>query len=110
MTAACSVYQPDSSLDDELASLCHQAIEGRTDQRPITADLVASRLAAGAGQPATLLTTVRDPGGRLIGAAALRWPYVAGGIGRLWGPVVHPDRHGHGLGTGLLAAITGRLG
>jgi hypothetical protein len=98
MTVTFSVYQAGSGLDDELARLCSQAIHGRTDRRPVTADLVASRLAAGAGQPVTLLAAVRDPDRRLIAAAALRWPYVRTGIGRLWGPVVHPHHQGHRLG------------
>ncbi|WP_045876472.1 GNAT family N-acetyltransferase [Pseudofrankia sp. DC12] len=110
MTVTFSVYQAGCGLEDELARLCSQALHGRTDRRPVTADLVASRLAAGAGQPVTLLAAVRDPDRRLIAAAALRWPYVRTGIGRLWGPVVHPHRQGHRLGTGLLAAISQRFG
>ncbi len=101
-------YQPDSHLDTELADLCHQAIHGRTDQRPVTADLVASRLHTTNSQPRTSLVIARDEHHRLIGAIALRWPYVPTGTGRLWGPVVHPDHHGdrgHHLGDRLLTAI-----
>ncbi|KPM50374.1 hypothetical protein ACG83_40270 [Frankia sp. R43] len=100
-------YQPGSRLDTELADLCYQAIHGRTDQRPITIDLVASRLSASTSQSPTALITIRDEHGLLIGAVALRWPYVPTGTGRLWGPVVHPGHRGHRLGDRLLTAICG---
>ncbi len=98
-------YQTDSHLDTELADLCYQSIHGRTDQRPVTADLVASRLHTTNSQPPTSLVIARDEHHQLIGAIALRWPYVPTGTGRLWGPVVHPDHRGHRLGDRLLAAI-----
>jgi GNAT superfamily N-acetyltransferase len=55
--------------------------------------------------PTGLLATLRDAAGDLIAAAALR-PTTPAGIGRLWGPAVHPGRQRRGHGRHLLHAIT----
>jgi Acetyltransferase (GNAT) family len=52
---------------------------------------------------ATTLALHCGADGRLLGAAALRWPATIRASGRLWGPVVHPAARGAGLGRKLLA-------
>ncbi|GAA1818305.1 GNAT family N-acetyltransferase [Planosporangium flavigriseum] len=102
-------YQPDPQLDAELAALGYAVVAGWPDQRPITDALVRSRLCPIGQVAATLLATHRTPGGRLIAAAALRWPGYPGTPGRLWGPIIHPAHRRRGLGNAVLTALTRHL-
>jgi GNAT superfamily N-acetyltransferase len=97
-------YVPDSDLDAELADLSYAAVHGWSDQRPITASLVRSRLRR-TGMTATTLALHRDAEGKLVGAAALRWPAILEANARLWGPVVHPTARGRGIGRALLTTV-----
>ncbi len=109
MSIDVAAYQPGTPVDDELATVAYAAVARWADQRPITAELVASRLRTHADAPATLLATGRAHDGRLVGAAALRWPAAPGATGRLWGPAVLPESRRRGLGARLLAALDARL-
>jgi hypothetical protein len=53
------------------------------------------------GLTATTLAVHRGLDGRLLGAAAICWPGAPESSGRLWGPFVHPDARGAGLGPAL---------
>jgi len=97
-------YLPDPGVDAELADLGYTAVHGWPDQRPITASLVRSWLRP-TGTTATTLVMHRRADGRLLAAAALRWPATLEATGRLWGPIVHPDARGNGLGSALLATL-----
>jgi GNAT superfamily N-acetyltransferase len=109
-TAPVAPYLPRTSLDAELAALGYAAVSGWPDQRPITAALVRSRLRPAGHAAATMLATHRDSAGRLVGAAALRWPSYPDTPGRLWGPIVHPAHRHQGIGTRLLTALATRIG
>ena len=93
-------YWPNAGLDAELAELCYAALRGATDQRPVTPALVRAWLRQ-TGLTATTLAVHRDPQGRLRGAAAICWPGAPESAGRLWGPFVHPEVRGTGVGTAL---------
>jgi hypothetical protein len=100
-------YRPEFDLDHDLAELAYAAVHGWPDQRPITAGLVRSVLRT-LGTTASTLVLHRDDQGRLLAAAAVRWPATLEGIGRVWGPFVHPTAAGAGLGAALLETV-GRL-
>ncbi len=104
-------YQPQPTIDQELATLAYTAVQGWPDQRPITPALVASRLQPAGHAPPTVIAITRSPNGTLIGAAALRWPAYPTTPGRLWGPVIHPhhQHQHHGHAHRLLKALTERL-
>jgi GNAT superfamily N-acetyltransferase len=97
-------YRSQPELDATLARIGYAAVAGWPDQRPITADLVASRLAPPTDTDDTIIATIADAG-HVIAWAALR-PAPPGGSARLWGPVVQPGYQGLGLGQQLLATIT----
>jgi GNAT superfamily N-acetyltransferase len=97
-------YWPNAGLDAELAELCYAALRGATDQRPVTPALVRAWLRQ-SGLTATTLAVHRDPRGRLLGAAAICWPGAPESAGRLWGPFVHPDARGTGVGSALFATL-----
>ena len=96
-------YLPDPDLDAELAELGYAAVHGWPDQRPVTPALVRSHLRP-TGTTATTLA-LHHQGGRLLAAAALRWPATLDATGRLWGPVVHPSARRGGLGAALLSTV-----
>ena len=54
---------------------------------------------------ATTLALHRDDDGRLVAAAALRWPVTPEATAHLWGPLVHPSARRGGLGSTLLSAL-----
>jgi GNAT superfamily N-acetyltransferase len=87
-----------------LAELCYAALRGATDQRPVTPALVRAWLRQ-SGLTATTLALHRDPDGRMLGAAAVCWPGAPESAGRLWGPFVHPDARGDGVGSALFAVL-----
>jgi GNAT superfamily N-acetyltransferase len=95
-------YLP-GALDDDLAALAYLCIRGWADQRPVTSALVRSRLRP-ATQSATTMIALTHHHDVLIGTAALR-PPTPDGLGRLWGPLVHPDHRGAGHGRALLDAL-----
>jgi GNAT superfamily N-acetyltransferase len=97
-------YRPEFDLDNDLAELGYAALHGWPDQRPVTAALVRSLLRA-LGTTASTLALHRNTDGRLLAAAAIRWPASLEGIGRLWGPLVHPAARGGGLGAALLETV-----
>ena len=66
-------YLPAPDLDADLADLAYAAVHGWPDQRPYTAAFLRSRLRP-RGMTATTLVLGREHGGRLVAAAALRWP------------------------------------
>ena len=97
-------YRPAPDLDAELADLAYAAVHGWPDQRPYTAAFLRSRLRP-LGMTATTLVLGREPDGRLVAAAALRWPATLEDTGRLFGPVVHPDARRAGVGRDMLATV-----
>ena len=107
MTDGISVvdYVPSPVLDTELAELAYAAVHGWPDQRPYTAAFLRSRLRP-RGMTATTLVLGREPGGRLVAAAALRWPATLEDSAHLFGPVVHPDARRAGVGRAVMAAIS----
>jgi GNAT superfamily N-acetyltransferase len=97
-------YRPDNDLDNELADVFRAALAGWPDGQPITAEVVRGWLRPHS-LTATTLALHRDPSGRLLAAAGLRWPGGPESAGRLLGPLVHPDGRGSGLASALLNAI-----
>jgi ribosomal protein S18 acetylase RimI-like enzyme len=102
-------YVPAPDLDADLADLAYSAVHGWPDQRPYTAAFLRSRLRP-RGMTATTLVLGRDAGGRLVAASALRWPATLEDAGHLFGPIVHPDARGAGVGTDVLAAMIDVIG
>lgn len=97
-------YRTDDHLDRQLAAIGYAATYGWPDQRPITKDLVASRLTPPPAAHDTVLATI-TLADQLTGWGALR-PAPPGGTARLWGPIIHPDAQQRGLGHQLLDALT----
>ncbi|MDN3260822.1 GNAT family N-acetyltransferase [Streptomyces sp. CSDS2] len=92
------------SLCGELAALSQECIVGYSDDRPVSAALVRSRLTnALTGAPPVLAVT-RDERG-LLGWCAVRRPEPGEARARLWGPVVAPSARRGGLGTRLLRTV-----
>lgn len=97
-------YRSTPDLDAELVGLGYAAVHGGPDQRPVNRQLLQSLLRP-TGTSATTLALHRNGDGRVLGAAALRWPATLDATGWLWGPVVHPGQQGSGLGRHVLAAL-----
>jgi len=108
VTAGISVvdYRPTPDLDAELAELAYSAVHGWPDQRPYTAAYLRSRLRP-RGMTATALVLYREADGRLVGAAAVRFPATLDDTGIILGPVVHPGARQAGLGQEMLTAVMG---
>jgi ribosomal protein S18 acetylase RimI-like enzyme len=104
MTFSVEDYRPGLDLDHELASLVYAAVRGWPDQRPTNSALVRSMLRA-PGMTASTLVLMRDQDQSLVAAAALRWPATIDAPGRLWGPIVHPDARGGGIGPALMRTV-----
>ncbi|MFD7323951.1 GNAT family N-acetyltransferase [Streptomyces sp. NPDC059875] len=89
---------------DELAALAQRCIAGYSDDRPVSASLVRSRLTnALTGEP-PVLAVARD-GREVTGWCAVRRPERGEARARLWGPVVDPSARRAGLGRMLLRTV-----
>src|SRR4051794_13791368 len=97
-------YRPANELDADLAELIRAALHGWPDGRPITPSVVRGWLRP-LSLTATTLALHRDPTGRLLAAAAVRWPGGPESVGRLLGPFVAPQARGARLAGALLAAL-----
>jgi ribosomal protein S18 acetylase RimI-like enzyme len=104
LTISVEDYRPSTALDDELAELAFAAIQAWPDHTPVDGARVRSMLRS-AGMTATTLALHRDGDGRLVAAVAVRWPATLDAAGRLWGPLVHPDAVGRGLGRTLMGSV-----
>ncbi|GHE71163.1 hypothetical protein GCM10018771_61460 [Streptomyces cellulosae] len=91
-------------LCEELADLAQRCIAGYSDDRPVSASLVRSRLAnALTGAPPVL--AVARHGREVTGWCAVRRPEPGEARARLWGPVVAPSARRVGLGRRLLRRV-----
>ncbi|WP_431984135.1 GNAT family N-acetyltransferase [Streptomyces qinglanensis] len=92
------------SLCEELAALSQRCISGYSDDRPVSASLVRSRLTNSlTGVPPVL--AVARIGQGLAGWCAVRRPEPGEARARLWGPVVEPSARREGLGRRLLETV-----
>lgn len=97
------------ALCEEIAAVAQQSIAGFSDDRPVSASLVRSRLTnALTGAPPVLV--LARAGGELVGWCAVRRPEPDEARARVWGPVVAPFTRGAGLGSRLLREATGAVG
>jgi ribosomal protein S18 acetylase RimI-like enzyme len=99
-------YLSTPDLDAQLAELGYAAVLGWPDQRPLSGPVLHAFLKP-TSMTATTLAVSRDDQGRLLGCAALRWPATIDDAGLLWGPIVHPNARGRGLGRELLQHLDG---
>ncbi|BAU88087.1 GCN5-related N-acetyltransferase [Streptomyces laurentii] len=98
-----------AGLCEEAAGLAQQCITGCSDDRPVSASLVRSRLTnALSGEP-PVLALARDGSGALAGWCAVRRPEPGELRARLWGPVVAPSARRTGLGQRLLERVVGAV-
>lgn len=94
----------EEALCQELAALAQRCITGFSDDRPVSASLVRSRLAnALTGEPPVLVLARASD--ELLGWCAVRRPEPSERRARLWGPVVDPRTRRTGLGSQLLRAV-----
>ncbi len=97
-----------SSLDgdvcEELAVLAQRCISGYSDDRPVSASLVRSRLTNALTGVPPVLAVARN-GQDLVGWCAVRRPEPGEARARLWGPVVKPSARRAGLGLRLLQTV-----
>ncbi|MFD7341089.1 GNAT family N-acetyltransferase [Streptomyces violascens] len=89
---------------EELASLAQRCIAGYSDDRPVSASLVRSRLTNALTGAPPVLAVARD-GREVVGWCAVRRPEPGEQRARLWGPVVDPAAHRAGLGRRLLQTV-----
>ncbi|MCL3998886.1 GNAT family N-acetyltransferase [Streptomyces lavenduligriseus] len=92
------------SLCGELAALSQECIVGYSDDRPVSAALVRSRLTNALTAAPPVLAIART-GRELLGWCAVRRPEPGEARARLWGPVVAPSARGAGLGGQLLRSV-----
>ncbi|MEV7277741.1 GNAT family N-acetyltransferase [Streptomyces sp. NPDC093111] len=93
-------------LCEQLAVVGQRGIAGFSDDRPVSASLVRSRLTnALTGAPPVLVLARADE--ELVGWCAVRHPEPHEARARLWGPVVDPRVRRSGLGSQLLREVTG---
>ncbi|MEU7028889.1 GNAT family N-acetyltransferase [Streptomyces sp. NPDC046275] len=93
-----------ADLCEELADLAQQCITGYSDDRPVSASLVLSRLSNALTGAAPVLAVARD-GRKVTGWCAVRRPEPGEARARLWGPVVAPTARRAGLGRRLLGRV-----
>lgn len=93
----------DDALCHELAVVAQRSISGYSDDRPVSASLVRSRLTNPlTGAPPVLVLS--RFGEELTGWCAVRRPEPGESRARLWGPVVSSAVRRSGLGTRLLVS------
>ncbi|KUN17614.1 hypothetical protein AQJ11_37770 [Streptomyces corchorusii] len=93
-----------ASLCEELADLAQRCIAGYSDDRPVSARLVRSRLTNALTGAPPVLAVARD-GRKVTGWCAVRRPEPGEARARLWGPLVEPSVRRSGLGTQLLQKV-----
>ncbi|MFI6112825.1 GNAT family N-acetyltransferase [Kitasatospora sp. NPDC051164] len=89
---------------EELADLAQRCITGYSDDRPVSASLVRSRLTNALTGAPPVLAVARD-GRKVTGWCAVRLPEPGEQKARLWGPVVDPAVRRAGLGRRLLQTV-----
>ncbi|MFE9974021.1 GNAT family N-acetyltransferase [Streptomyces hirsutus] len=94
----------DGELCEELAVLAQRCISGYSDDRPVSASLVRSRLTNALTGAPPVFAVARD-GRELTGWCAVRRPEPGEVMARLWGPVVEPSARRAGLGRRLLQTV-----
>jgi GNAT superfamily N-acetyltransferase len=94
----------DDVVCEELAALAQRCISGYSDDRPVSASLVRSRLTNALTGAPPVLAVARD-GQDLTGWCAVRRPEPSETRARLWGPVVEPSSRRAGLGRRLLQTV-----
>ncbi|WP_329453441.1 GNAT family N-acetyltransferase (plasmid) [Streptomyces sp. NBC_01724] len=94
----------DGDVCEELAVLAQRCIKGYSDDRPVSASLVRSRLANALTCAPPVLAVARD-GRQVAGWCAVRRPEPGEVRARLWGPVVEPAARRAGLGRRLLQTV-----
>lgn len=92
------------ALRGDLADLAQRCIAGYSDDRPVSASLVRSRLTNALTGAPPVLAVARD-GGEIAGWCAVRRPEPGEQRARLWGPVVDPAARRTGLGRRLLQTV-----
>jgi GNAT superfamily N-acetyltransferase len=97
------------SLCGEIARLSQKCIAGYSDDRPVSASLVRSRLTDALTGAPPVLAVARN-GRVLLGWCAVRRPEPGEARARLWGPVVAPSARGAGLGGRLLRTVVVEAG
>ncbi|MFF7705424.1 GNAT family N-acetyltransferase [Streptomyces lydicus] len=98
----------DGPLCEELATLAQRCIVGHSDNRPVNAELVRSRLTNALTQAPPILVLARS-GDKLVGSCAIRTPEPSEPQARQWGPIIHPNVRRFGLGTRLLRRAVGAV-
>ncbi|MFD4210548.1 GNAT family N-acetyltransferase, partial [Micromonospora tulbaghiae] len=94
----------DAGACEELAVVAQQCIAGYSDDRPVSASLVRSRLTNALTGAPPVLTVARD-GRKVVGWCAVRRPEPGEQRARLWGPVVDLAARRAGLGRRLLQTV-----
>ncbi|WP_250305290.1 GNAT family N-acetyltransferase [Streptomyces sp. A 4/2] len=93
-----------ASVCEELAGVAQRCIAGYSDDRPVSASLVRSRLTNALTGAPPVLAVARD-GREVLGWCAVRRPEPGEQRARLWGPVVDPSARRAGLGRKLLQTV-----
>ncbi|MFC7983352.1 hypothetical protein [Streptomyces sp. NPDC057336] len=94
----------DGDVCEELAVLAQRCISGYSDDRPVSASLVRSRLTNALTGVPPVLAVARNGQG-LAGWCAVRHPEPGEARARLWGPVVEPSARRANLGLRLLQTV-----
>lgn len=94
----------DGEVCEELAVVAQRCINGYSDDRPVSACLVRSRLTNALTGVPPVLAVARDAKG-VAGWCAVRRPEPGEARARLWGPVVEPSARRAGLGRRLLQTV-----
>lgn len=94
----------DGDVCEELAILAQRCISGYSDDRPVSASLVRSRLTNALNRVPPVLAVARNGQG-LAGWCAVRRPEPGEARARLWGPVVEPSERRANLGRRLLQTV-----
>lgn len=92
---------------EEMADIAASSIHGYSDDRPVDARLVRSRLYRPSDDADPVACLAHDQSGRLVGWVALRRRDRYESHARLWGPVVAASHRRQGIGAALLASLPG---